>query len=205
VSARASLPASYFDALYARDADPWGFRTRVYEHAKYDDTVAALDGRRFRRAVEVGCSIGELTARLGPSCDALMGVDIAEAALEQARTRNAAAGHISFARMTLPDQRPHGRFDLIVLSEVLYYFSRPDLERVAEWACAALEPGGVALLVHWLGETPDYPLSGDQAVEAFVSATAPAMTTDRRWRRELYRLDRMGRPARSGVTGVPPG
>ena len=195
MSAEASLPAGYFDDLYARDPDPWGFRTSDYERAKYDDTVAALEGRRFARAVEVGCSIGELTARLGPSCDALLGVDIAEAALEQARARNAQSDYITFARMTLPDERPTGRFDLIVLSEVLYYFSRPDLDRVAAWVTGALEPGGVALLVHWLGETPDYPLTGEEAVDAFLSATAPALTTDRRWRRELYRLDRLVRPA----------
>ena len=195
MSADASLPASYFDARYARDPDPWGFRTSDYERAKYDDTVAALEGRRFARAIEVGCSIGELTARLGPACDALLGIDIAEAALQQARARNAQSDHITFARMALPDERPTGRFDLIVLSEVLYYFSRPDLERVAGWVGETLEPGGVALLVHWLGETPEYPLTGDEAVQAFLSATAATLTTDRRWRRELYRLDRLVRPA----------
>ncbi len=188
-----SLTAGYFDALYARDPDPWGLATRDYERAKYEDTVSALEGRRFHRAVEVGCAIGELTARLAPWCDDLLGVDIAEAALAQARARSAGASHIRFARLTLPDQTPPGRFDLIVLSEVLYYFSRDDLARVADWVCSALEPGGVALLVHWLGETPDYPLTGDEAVEAFLRAT-PALTTDRRWRRELYRLDRRVRP-----------
>ena len=196
-----SLPASYFDALYARSEDPWGFRTRDYERGKYEDTVAALDGRRFAGAVEVGCSIGELTARLAPWCDALLGVDIAEAALTQARARNADAPQVRFVRMALPDERPEGRFDLIVLSEVLYYFSRADLARVATWVADALAPGGLALLVHWLGETPDYPLTGDEAVEAFLSDTAPALTTDRRWRRELYRLDRL---VRSGGAAAPP-
>ena len=38
----ASLPASYFDAIYERDADPWRFRTSAYERAKYDATLAAL-------------------------------------------------------------------------------------------------------------------------------------------------------------------
>ncbi len=189
-----SLAVGYFDALYARTPDPWGLATRDYERAKYEDTVAALEGRRFRRAVEVGCAIGELTARLALRCDDLLGVDIAEAALAQARTRNAATPHVRFARLALPDEAPPGRFDLIVLSEVLYYFSRADLARVADWVCAALEPDGVVLLAHWLGETPDYPLTGDEAVEAFVTATTPALTTDRRWRRALYRLDRRVRP-----------
>ena len=188
-----SLPQSYFDDLYAHEPDPWGLATRDYERDKYADTVAALDGRRFRRAVEVGCAIGELTARLAPCCDDLLGVDIAEAALVRARARNAGAPQVRFARMSLPAKRPDGRFDLIVLSEVLYYFGRSDLERMADWVGHALEPQGVALLVHWLGETPDYPLTGDEAVEGFLRAAEPILTTDRRWRRESYRLDRLVR------------
>ncbi len=193
-----SLPGGYFDALYAGDADPWGFRTRDYERDKYKDTLKALDGRRFARGVELGCSIGELTAQLAPSCDALLGVDIAQAALDQAVTRNAHNEHVRFARMTLPEERPEGRFDLIVLSEVLYYFSRPDLEEVARWVASVLQPDGVALLVHWLGETPDYPATGEEAVEHFLTATSPALTTDLRWRRASYRLDRLIRTERSG-------
>ena len=200
-----SLPQAYFDRLYAGDPDPWGFRTRAYEHDKYEDTLAALDGRRFRRGVEVGCSIGELTARLGLACEDLLGVDLAEAALRQARARNADAPHIRFTQMRLPAARPEGRFDLIVLSEVLYYFGEADLARMADWVCEALEPEGVVLLVHWLGETPDYPAGGDEAVEAFVRRSSPALTTDRRWRRESYRLDRLFRTAPSGPAAVRPG
>ncbi len=204
MSAKRSVPGDYFDDLYARDPDPWGFRTRDYERAKYQHTVAALEGRRFRRGVEVGCAIGELTALLAPSCHALLGVDVAEAALEQARQRNAETPHVTFARMALPQERPAGRFDLIVLSEVLYYFSREDLGQVAGWVLQALEPEGVILLVHWLGETPDYPMTGDEAVDAFLSLTSAGMTIDQRWRRELYRIDRMVRAERSGATGAPP-
>jgi SAM-dependent methyltransferase len=199
-----SLPDSYFDALYARDPDPWGFRTRTYEQDKYADTVAALEGQRFGRGVEIGCSIGELTARLGPTCDDLLGVDIAEAPLRLARTRNADTPHIHFARMQLPQATPEGSFDLIVLSEVLYYFGAADLAAVADWARAAIRPGGVVLLVHWLGETPDYPFTGDQAVEGFLKAAQPSLTTDRQWRRALYRIDRLRPRASAAATAVPP-
>lgn len=187
-----SLPQVYFDTLYAGDPDPWGFRTRSYEAEKYADTVAALEGRRFARAVEVGCSIGELTARLAPLCDDLLGLDIAEAPLKLARARNAAFPQVRFAQMTLPQARPPGRFDLIVLSEVLYYFDLGALVQVAGWACEAMAPGGEVLLVHWLGETPDYPLTGDEAVEGFLTA-APELTTRRRWRRAQYRMDLLRR------------
>ncbi len=200
----ASLPKDYFDDLYARNPDPWGFRTRDYERGKYEDTVAALEGRRFRRAVEVGCSIGELTARLAPLCEDLLGLDIAEAPLALARARNASNPNVRFARMALPGERPQGRFDLIVLSEVLYYFGAEDLARVADWTAEALEPGGAALLVHWLGETPDYPFNGDEAVEGFLTRAGARLTTDRRWRRGLYRVDRLGRPGPDAPAGAPP-
>ncbi len=189
----ASLPADYFDALYAGDPDPWRFRTSDYERDKYADTVAALEGRRFVRAVEIGCSIGELTARLAPLCEDLLGVDIAQAALDAAAARNRDTPQVRFQKLALPGEQPEGLFDLIVLSEVLYYFSAADLKRVAAWVQTALAPGGVVLMVHWLGETPDYPHTGDEAVEAFSRALQPALTTDRRSRRAQYRLDRMSR------------
>ena len=190
MTAPGTLPPAYFDALYAGDPDPWRFRTSDYERDKYADTVDALGGRSFARAVEVGCSIGELTARLAPSCGDLLGVDVAEAALAIARERNGATPQVRFARMTLPDEAPEGPFDLIVLSEVLYYFGETDLDRVAAWAQGALAPEGVVLLVHWLGETPDYPLTGEEAVERFTRA-ATRLTTDSTRRRASYRLDRL--------------
>ena len=195
VSGGGSLGRDYFDALYAERPDPWELSTSDYEKAKYADTLAALDGRRFRSAAEVGCAIGELTAVLAPSCDAYLGVDVAEAALAQARRRNADAPHVRFERLAFPDEAPAGSFDLIVLSEVLYYFSRADLARVAAWVERALTADGVVLAVHWLGETPDYPLTGDQAAEVFLQLTAPALTIDRQLRRAHYRLERLVRPA----------
>lgn len=190
-----SLTGDYFDALYAEKPDPWALSTSDYEKGKYAETAAALEGRRFRNAVEIGCAIGELTAVLAPSCDAYLGVDIAEAALDQARRRNADAHQVRFERMALPAEAPAGRFDLIVLSEVLYYFSRADLARVAAWVEGALAVDGVVLAVHWLGETPDYPLTGDEAADAFLQLTAARLTTDLRSRHERYRLDRL-RPRR---------
>ena len=199
-----SLDAGYFDALYARDADPWRMKTSEYERDKYQDTLAALEGRRFRSGLEVGCANGELSAVLAPACDRYLGIDIAEAPLAQARERNALNRHVRFERMTLPRERPEGPFDLIVLSEVLYYFSLADLREVADWVGSALASDGVALLVHWLGETPDYPLTGDEAVEAFLKGAPQPMTRDRRWRRESYRIDRLVRPSPDGSISAAP-
>jgi hypothetical protein len=95
---------------------------------------------------------------------------------------------VSFRRATVPADWPPGRFDLIVLSEVLYFFTKADLDRLAGHMVRAVKPGAEVILVHWTGET-DYPLSGDDAVEALVAGTAGTLALHRHARAEKYRLD----------------
>ena len=179
----------YFDALYAADADPWRFETSDYEAAKYTDTLAALPAGRYASAVELGCSIGVLTERLATRCDALLGVDVAQVALDRASARCAALPQVRFARLRVPDEMPPSRFDLIMLSEVLYYFETPTLSRLAEALRVCCVPGADLILVHWLGPTPDYPHTGDSAVTAFITAASGWTLVTRQERREHYRLD----------------
>ena len=186
MTARALEPG-YFDALYARDIDPWGFETSVYEAAKYTATLAALPRLRYRNAVEIGCSIGVLTAQLAARCDALLGVDVAAAALDHAARRCAAFPHVAFARSTLPDVPPAGIFDLIILSEVLYYFDIEGIARLKASLRQMAAPGADLILVHWLGPTPDYPMTGDAAVGAFEALFDARVM--RRERTADYRLD----------------
>ncbi|EWY37557.1 methyltransferase [Skermanella stibiiresistens SB22] len=156
-----SLPGSYFDDIYRRDPDPWRFATSDYEAAKYQATLDALTRPRYGRAFEIGCSIGVLTRQLATRCDALLAVDVSPLALEQATARNADLPQVSFARMAIPNESPSGTFDLIVMSEVGYYLSMPDLELAADTCRALLNPGGELVLVHYIRET-DYPLTGDE-------------------------------------------
>jgi cyclopropane fatty-acyl-phospholipid synthase-like methyltransferase len=188
-----ALEPGYFDALYAGSADPWGFETSPYEDAKYTATLAALDGRHYADAIEVGCSIGVLTARLAPSCDRLLATDVATAAIEIARRRCAEMPHVTFALSTLPDHVPPGRFDLILLSEVLYYFDTAGIAAVASAVRGMALPGADVLLVHWLGPTPDYPHTGDEAVTAFEAALGD-FEVRLRQRTPEYRLDLLRLP-----------
>lgn len=201
MSGRATLGQDYFDAIYARDPDPWHFATSAYEAAKYGATLAALPKRRYRRGLEVGCSIGVLTEQLAGRCESLLAVDMVELALDQARRRCAGRGGLEFARMQLPQQLPAGRFDLILLSEVAYYWSAQDLDRVAAFAERVLDPAGDIVLVHWIGET-DYPLSGDAAAERFVALADGFCRIVHRARRDRYRIDVLQR--RGGEAGLCP-
>ena len=179
----------YFDALYAANPDPWRFETSDYETAKYADTIAALPRQSYRSAIEVGCSIGVLTQRLAARCEALLGVDVAQVALDQAAARCAGLPQVRLAKLRMPDEMPAGRYDLVMLSEVLYYFDPPTLERLAEKLSGLTLPEADVVLVHWLGPTPDYPQTGDEAVDAFLKATASWTSVTQQERREDYRLD----------------
>lgn len=165
----ASTPAAHFDALYAKSPDPWNLATSPYEVAKYGATVAALDGRHFHRAVEVGCAIGTLSRQLAPHCDRLLGIDVVEAPLADARRRCADLPQVSFERMTVPQHWPDGRFDLIVLSEVLYFLSLDDLIHLADHCSSTAQPGAMVLLVNWLGPN-DGTMPGEAAALTFMAA-----------------------------------
>jgi len=182
-----TIPPDYFEAKYQSDIDPWQFRSSAYEREKYQATIGALGQARYASALEVGCSIGVLTALLAQRCDALIAIDASETAIAAARKTDIA--NAEFRVGTLPSDFPGGSFDLIMLSEVLYYFVEADLRQVAAQCTGALRPNGGIVLCHWLGDT-DYPLTGQAASDMFADAVALTLPVRKVVRDEVYRLER---------------
>lgn len=168
-----SLAPGYFDDVYRANTDPWAFATSPYERTKYTDTLASLPRPHYEQAFEIGCSIGIFTAQLAQRCGHLLSVDVSETALAQARQRCAELPQVTLKRLQVPQEFPEGQFDLILMSEVGYYWSKPDLARAADQMLAALAPGGQLLLVHWTPFVPDYPQTGDEVHEFFLAKTQP--------------------------------
>jgi SAM-dependent methyltransferase len=164
-----SLPAGYFEALYATATDPWGFATRWYEHRKYACALAALPRARYHRGYEPGCSIGVFTEHLAARCDSLLATDAAAAPLRAARDRLARLPHVEVQCRGVPADWPPGRFDLLVISELGYYLNPLDLRALWDAATHALEPGGTLLAVHWRHWVPDYPQTGDDVHAALAA------------------------------------
>jgi len=165
-----STPQGYFEQMYAATPDPWSFETRWYDNRKHDLTVAALPRPRYRSAFEPGCSTGALTARLAPRCDALLAVDGVESAVATASRRLAAEPHVTVARARMPQEWPARTFDLIVLSELGYYFDDRDLDTLLARTLTALEPGGDLVAVHWRRPVAEHARPGDE-VHARLAAT----------------------------------
>jgi SAM-dependent methyltransferase len=163
VTTHRSVSGSYFEAQYSLSRDPWGFESRWYERRKHAMSLAMLPAERYRAAFEPGCSIGVLTAMLASRCDSLLSCDCVAAAVEGAAVRTRQLPHVRIEQRTLPDDWPSGSFDLIVLSELLYYFDDADLAVLLKQAASALLDGGTLLAVHWRHPVPEHARSGDDA------------------------------------------
>lgn len=183
------LKRDYFERLYEADPDPWNFETSAYEHEKYNRTLHAIEGRPSR-ALEIGCSIGVFTGRLATRCDHVVAVDMSAAAIESARRRLVSHPNVVIERRTLPENMPLGSFDLVVASEVLYYWSesllRANLGRIEN----AVAPGGVFVAVHWTHPTC-YPLQGERVHH--ILGEELALTPTLSVALQDYRLDRYER------------
>ena len=158
------------EALYAKDDDPWRFRSSPYEHARLAAIARALPRARYASALEIGCGNGELARRIAPRCEAYLGLDAVDSALEAARR---AVPSAAFERLFLPAELPAGPggapHDLVLLSEVLYFL---DAEGVADLAGQIDRrfPQADVLCCTWLGASGN-PLEGEAALVLFARAS----------------------------------
>ena len=163
-----TLDSGYFRDRYAASPDPYGLAERWYETRKYALSVALLPRERYGTAFEPGCSIGVLTTKLAPRCGTLLACDAIPDAVASAQARTAGLPGVQVEQRVIPRQWPPHPFDLIVLSELLYYFGDADLDTVLRLATGALRPGGHVLAVHWRHPAPDHPRTGDEAHQALA-------------------------------------
>ena len=162
-----SWEADVFDRIHTRGPDPWDVDTSPYEREKYDRTLATIPTPHPARTLEIGCSIGAQTARLAERTDRLLSLDISAEAIARASQRCGHLAHVTLRRARIPQDWPSGLFDLIVMSEMLYFLDRADVAATARLATGSLARQGAILLVNWTGHT-DSPTTGDEAAELFV-------------------------------------
>jgi SAM-dependent methyltransferase len=183
-----SLDTNFFEALYRENPDPWQFATSEYEAQKYAATVAALP-RCYRSGFEIGGSIGILTEQLAGKCDRLLSVDVSSIAQSQAMQRCQHLDNIKFEMMFIPTEFPDNLFDLIVLSEVGYYWCWDDFYKAQNLIIDRLQPAGHLLLVHWIVDAKVLPLTGHEVHDSFLELVPDRFRQVRSMITEKYRLD----------------
>ena len=187
MSASYESSAAFFEAKYRQTADPWDFVSDPYELCRYDAILAALSHRRYRQAFEPGCSVGVLTAKLAGICDAVEAVDFSPTSVERARERCVHLPGVRVSCRSFAERMPVENFDLIVLSEIGYYFEPREWGGISARLIAAMVPGTTLLAAHWLGYSSDHRMNGDRVHEILSSNLLSLQHSERH---DAFRLDR---------------
>ena len=148
----------HFEALYSASDDPWNVHGAWYERRKRAILLASLTRPRYRHAFEPGCGNGALSVALAPRCERLLASDGAAAALAAARRDLPPAldDTVRFEQRRLPHDWPDGEtFDLVVISELAYYFPFSVATSILERAAACLAPDGELVMCHYLHDFDD--------------------------------------------------
>ena len=129
---------AYYEAVWAdlpADAEPWAWPRRR--------ALLIGEARAGERVLDLGCGAGHFTAALRDRGCAVVGVDIAERALERAAAIAPGADlRLLEADGSLP--LAHGEVDLVWCSEVLEHV--PDAAGLLAEVRRVLRPGGRLLL-----------------------------------------------------------
>jgi SAM-dependent methyltransferase len=152
---------AFFEDLW-KQGDPWGFETSEFERDKYARQFAILAGRRYRRALEIGCGNGCFTRLLAGVADRVVALDISPTAIAQARRAAAGLETIDFRVANIMDYDPHtdGPWDLVVMSETICYlgwlYSLFDVAWLSCQLLSATRVGGRLLMANTCGGVEDY-------------------------------------------------
>jgi SAM-dependent methyltransferase len=178
MNSQSEASAVHFQQLYQQDADPWKVRQRWYEQRKRSVLLACLPDQRYRRAYEPACGNGELTAALAQRAEYLAASDMSPEAVRLTQQRlqrehASDASRVAVECQQLPQDWPKdASFDLIVISEMLYYLQEQDLLRLRQRCVDSLSPGGTLVLCHWRRPFADRLIDTDTAHALFDEAPA---------------------------------
>ncbi len=164
------MTAEAFDALYRASPDPWGTHTRWYEQRKRELLIAALTKPTYDTAYEAGCGTGHLTKALATRCGHVFASDASPEAVGLARDVTQDCGNVTVACHLLPQDWPERRFDLIVLSELIYFVDASQAATIADAARASAGAAGLVVACDWRAMIEGYGHRGDDAHERFATA-----------------------------------
>jgi predicted TPR repeat methyltransferase len=152
---------AFFEDLW-KQGDPWSFETSEFEQVKYERQMAILGGRRYGRALEIGCGAGVFTRMLPRLADQILGIDVSATAIARARDLTAGSEAVSFrvANIMEHDAQAEGPWDLVVMSETICYlgwlYSFFELGWLAAQLFEATAPGGRLIMANTCGGVDEY-------------------------------------------------
>lgn len=150
--ATATTTARRFFRDLWRDGDPWNLDGAALDQRRYLRQADLLSDRTYDRALEIGCAGGSFTEHLAPLCSSVLALDIADAAVARAQQRGLDGVEFRVADVMHTDVAADGPWDLVVLTETVYYLGwlHPlfDVAWLVHELFEATSPGGRLLLAN---------------------------------------------------------
>ena len=196
---------TYFDALYSDNTDPWEYQTRWYEKRKRDMCLAVLPQAQYGNAIELGCGNGVFSELLARRCQDLVSIDGNNNAVQLAKQRLAGLSHVKVIQGIIPSalltleemllatySLSNGRlpnkltFDLIVISEILYYLSPKDVDTVIAWIKQNLAIDGTLICCHWRYPIDGFDMTGETVHQRLHQAFNEAANEDEKGQQATF-------------------
>lgn len=149
----------FFESLWKR-GDPWSFESSSFERERFARLLAMISDRRYPRVLEIGCGSGTFTRLLAGVADSVLAFDISPTAIARAVEIGAGPG-VEFRVANAMDYGLYrkGPWDLIVLSETIYYlgwlYSFFEVGWLASQLFRATVPGGRLFVANSFGDFGD--------------------------------------------------
>jgi predicted TPR repeat methyltransferase len=157
-----SEASRFFDDLWSR-GDPWALETSPYEEHRYRRLLDSLADRHYEKVLEIGCGAGAFTRLLAARASSICAIDVSETAINRARAipcQSDGAIDYRVADVMQYDMASGGPFDLIVMTETIYYLgwlhSFFDVGWLAHQLFEATREGGRLLLSNTRSDSADY-------------------------------------------------
>jgi SAM-dependent methyltransferase len=152
---------NFFEELWSQ-GDYWELERSELNQASFERQRSLLDDRRYGRVLELGCGAGLFTSQLAEISDWVVGLDVAPSAIEQARARGLDPNTVDFrvANVMDYDYRAEAPWDLVVMSETIYYlgwlYSMFDICWLGSEIFRATVEGGRMLMANTYGSRKDH-------------------------------------------------
>lgn len=137
----------YFELKYLR-GNPYRVEANPLEIEKFNHAFDIMKEKRYDNILEIGCGDGYLLERYSPLSDRVLATDISGSALKMAKERLRGEKHIEFRQFDLIKDDIDEKFDLVICSEILYYFTLDQLKTVVPKILNYLKKNGNLLSIH---------------------------------------------------------
>ncbi|WP_404862903.1 class I SAM-dependent DNA methyltransferase [Georhizobium sp. MAB10] len=171
-----SINLDGFENLFQCDPDPWDYETSAFEAHKRSVLLRHAGLSPRGRVLELACANGVTTQALMNVGLRVTALDGSLTAISQAQARLGKISRLRLLHANLPEGMPKERFDLIVVSEIVYYLGSIAARQLAKSVANRVSPGGRVVVLHHHVNFPDASVNPEHAHRDFVRLLRKRMT-----------------------------